>query len=64
MARPTRDHDADEVYDPLLGSGTTLIAAEQLDRQCFGLEVDPAYCDVVVGRWEHLTGGKGSRHAG
>ena len=41
----------DIVYDPFLGSGTTLIAAEQLGRCCFGLEIDPAYCDVIRQRY-------------
>jgi hypothetical protein len=44
------------VYDPFLGSGTTLIAAEQLNRKCYGMEISPAYCDVIVKRWENLTG--------
>lgn len=44
------------VLDPFLGSGTTLIAAEQLGRICYGLELDPGYCDVIVERWENLTG--------
>ena len=34
-----------------LAPGTTLIAAEQLNRKCFGIELDPAYCDVIVDRW-------------
>ena len=46
------------VYDPFLGSGTTLIAAEQLGRRCYGMEISPAYCDVIVKRWETLTGKK------
>lgn len=50
-----------DVYDPFLGSGTTLIAAEQLNRKCYGLEISPAYCDVIVQRWETLTGGKATR---
>lgn len=60
MARPIRNHGGkeDDVYDPFLGSGTTLIAAEQLGRKCYGLEIDPAYCDVIVARWEKLTGRK------
>lgn len=44
------------VYDPFLGSGSTLIAAEQAGRTCVGLELSPAYCDVIVQRWEKLTG--------
>jgi site-specific DNA-methyltransferase (adenine-specific) len=44
------------VYDPFLGSGTTLIAAEQLGRKCYGMEISPQYCDVIVKRWETLTG--------
>lgn len=46
------------VFDPFLGSGTTLIAAEQLGRKCYGMEISPAYCDVIVKRWENLTGKK------
>jgi DNA modification methylase len=46
------------VYDPFIGSGTTLIAAEQLGRKCYGMEISPAYCDVIVKRWETLTGKK------
>lgn len=48
-------------YDPFLGSGTTLIAAEQLGRTCYGMEISPAYCDVIVKRWETLTGQKATR---
>jgi DNA modification methylase len=44
------------VYDPFLGSGTTLVAAQDTDRICFGLEIDPKYVDVVVLRWQKLTG--------
>jgi DNA modification methylase len=58
MARPVRNHGGlrDDVYDPFLGSGTTLIACEQLGRRCFGLELDPRYCDLIVGRWQKATG--------
>jgi DNA modification methylase len=55
MARPLRNHEGD-VYDPFLGSGTTLIAAEQLGRICYGMEIAPRYCDVIVKRWENFTG--------
>jgi DNA modification methylase len=58
MARPMRNHEAALIYDPFLGSGTTLIAAEQLGRKCYGMEISPAYCDVIVQRWENLTGKK------
>ena len=44
------------VYEPFCGSGTTLIAAEQLGRKCYGMELSPQYCDVIVKRWEKLTG--------
>ena len=44
------------VADPFGGSGTTLIAAEQTRRTCYTIELDPAYCDVIVKRWETLTG--------
>lgn len=48
----------DVVFDFFLGSGTTLIACEQLERVCYGLELDPQYCDVIIQRWENLTGQK------
>ena len=54
-------HRGDLVLDPFLGSGSTLIAAEQLGRTCYGLEIDPAYADVVVTRWERFTGRKAER---
>ena len=46
------------LVEPFLGSGSTLIAAEQLGRKCYGMEITPAYCDVIVNRWENLTGKK------
>lgn len=57
MARSIRNHQGD-VYDPFAGSGSTLVAAHQLDRRCFAMEIDPAYCDVIVARWEAMTGEK------
>jgi DNA modification methylase len=46
----------DNVADFFGGSGTTLIACEQLNRKCFMMEFDPHYCDVIIARWEKLTG--------
>jgi hypothetical protein len=51
------------VYEPFCGTGTTLIAAEQLGRKCYGMEISPQYCDVIVKRWETLTGRKAVRDA-
>jgi DNA modification methylase len=44
------------IYDPFLGSGTSLIAAEMTGRVCYGLELNPAYVDVIVQRWQAFTG--------
>lgn len=44
--------DGDVVLDLFLGSGSTLIACERTGRRCVGLELDPVYCDVILGRWE------------
>jgi DNA modification methylase len=55
--------DGGSVYEPFCGSGTTLIAAEQLGRKCYGMEISPAYCDVIVKRWETLTGKKAELEA-
>lgn len=46
------------VIDAFGGSGTTLIACEQLGRNCYMIELDPHYCDVIIQRWENLTGEK------
>lgn len=46
------------VYDPFVGSGTTLIACEQTKRRCFAIECDLEYCQTVIDRWERLTGHK------
>jgi DNA modification methylase len=57
MRRPILNHlrRGELVYDPFLGSGTTLAAAELTERVCFGMELDPKYADVVVARWQQLT---------
>lgn len=46
------------IIDCFGGTGTTLIAAEQLGRKCYMMELDPHYCDVIIARWEKLTGQK------
>ena len=50
--------EGDAVVDAFGGSGTTLIACEQLGRKCYMMELDPHYCDVIIARWEKLTGQK------
>ena len=50
--------DGTNIVDLFLGSGSTLIACEQANKTCFGMELDPKYCDVIVTRWENLTGQK------
>jgi len=58
MRRPILHHTkhGEAVYDPFVGSGTTIIAAEQTDRQCLGMELDPLYVDVAIRRWQGFTG--------
>ncbi|MBL6081489.1 site-specific DNA-methyltransferase [Belnapia sp. T18] len=58
MRRPILNNSAagDAVYDPFLGSGTTLMAADVTGRRCYGMEIDPRYVDVAVRRWQDLTG--------
>ena len=51
----------EKVLDLFGGSGSTLIACEQLNRKCFMMELDPHYCDVIIARWEKLTGKKARR---
>jgi len=53
-----------KVYDPFLGSGSTLLACERKDRVCYGMEIDPRYVDVTIYRWEQLTGMKAEKVAG
>ena len=66
MRRPVINNSAagDHVYDPFLGSGTTLIACEMEARKCLGLELEPKYVDVIVRRWESFTGRQAERVAG
>lgn len=51
----------DTVLDPFLGSGSTLLACEQTNRVCHGIELDPHYCQVTINRWEDLTGKTASK---
>jgi DNA modification methylase len=58
MRRPILNHTkrGEPVYDPFLGSGTTLIAAEMTGRACYGIELDPKYVDVIIQRWQDFSG--------
>lgn len=53
--------DCKIVVDLYGGSGSTLIACEQLRRRCYMMELDPKYCDVIIKRWENLTGRKAEK---
>lgn len=58
MRRPIQNHTkkGEAVYDPFIGSGTTMIAAETIGRVCYGIDIDPIYVDVAVKRWQDFTG--------
>jgi DNA modification methylase len=58
MRRPILNHTerGEAVYDPFLGSGTTLRSAELTTRICYGIELDEEYCNVIVGGWQEFTG--------
>ncbi len=56
MQKPIENHTHKEVYDPFLGSGTTLIACENTNRTCFGMEIDPGYVAVTLQRYHDHTG--------
>lgn len=63
FARPMRKHTrpGDLCYEPFSGSGSQIIAAEQMGRRCRAIEISPAFCDVAVRRWEEFTGTKAER---
>jgi DNA modification methylase len=65
FARPMRKHTkrGELCFEPFSGSGSQLIAAEQLDRRCYAIEISPVFCDVAVARWEQFTGRKAERMA-
>jgi len=48
----------DSVADPFLGTGTTLVACEEVGRTCYGTELEPEYCELAIQRWERMTGQK------
>ncbi|MEI9922765.1 MAG: DNA methyltransferase [Bradyrhizobium sp.] len=58
MRRPMLNNSSpgQAIYEPFLGSGTTLIAAQSCGRVCFGIEIDPLFVDVVIRRWQAFTG--------
>lgn len=58
MRRPMLNNSmpGEAIYDPFLGSGTSVIAAHMEGRRCYGLEINPRYCDVIVARWEAFSG--------
>jgi len=58
MRRPILNNSSpgQAIYEPFMGSGTTLIAAETTGRVCFGIELNPSYIDVAVERWQQFTG--------
>jgi len=59
IANHTKTGEA--IYEPFAGSGSQVIAAEASGRRCFAMELSPAYCDVIIARWEALTGKKAER---
>ena len=58
MKRPIENNSSpgQAIYDPFVGSGTTIIAAEMTGRSCHAIEINPAYCDVSIERWQNFTG--------
>jgi DNA modification methylase len=64
MARPMMNSSepGDYVYDPFVGSGTSLLAAERTGRRCLALELDPKFADVAIARWEAEAGQEATRH--
>ncbi len=61
VVKALQDVGAKDVFDPFMGSGTTLIAAERAGISASGIELDPRYCDVIVERWQRVTGEKAKR---
>jgi len=63
MARPIVNNSkkGDAVYDPFMGSGTTMIACEEHDRKAFGIDITPEYIQIAINRWENMTGKKAKK---
>ena len=63
FAIPMRIHtkEGDLCYEPFSGSGSQFIAAEKTGRRCYGIEIEPRFCDAIVERWQQFTGGKAKR---
>jgi len=66
MRRPIENNSSpgQAVYDPFVGSGTTIIAAEMTGRACYAIEIFPAYVDVAIQRWQNFTGQTATRADG
>jgi len=56
--------EGDIVVDPFLGSGSTLVTCEKRGRSCYGMEIFPKYCDVILKRWADFTSQEPVRHDG
>ena len=65
MRRPMLNNSSpgQAIYEPFLGSGTTLIAAQSCGRVCFGVEIDPLFVDLAIRRWQAFTGEKAKRES-
>jgi DNA modification methylase len=63
MRRPILNNSSvgDAVYEPFLGSGTTLIAAESTGRVCYGIEIDPIFVEAAIRRWQAFSGQRAMR---
>lgn len=59
-----KNNEYNNVVDLFGGSGSTLIACEQLNRSCYMMELDPKYIDVIIARWEQFTGKKATKVKG
>jgi len=66
MRRPIENNSSpgQAIYEPFSGSGTTIIAAEMTGRSCVAIEIDPAYVDVAILRWQAFTGATATLESG